>query len=45
MYANFRKLVLGEFGMNSMAVRNRDDIIVLSDAELLGVDIVTPSAP
>ena len=39
---------LGEFGMNSMAVRYNDDIIVLDagmmfpDAELLGVDIVTP---
>lgn len=39
---------LGEFGMNSMAVRYGDDIIVLDagmmfpDAELLGVDIVTP---
>jgi ribonuclease J len=39
---------LGEFGMNSMAVRFGDDIIVLDagmmfpDAELLGVDIVTP---
>ena len=39
---------LGEFGMNSMAVRYGDDIIVLDagmmfpEAELLGVDIVTP---
>src|SRR5580700_6270643 len=39
---------LGEFGMNSMAVRYGDDIIVLDagmmfpDAELMGVDIVTP---
>src|ERR1700693_2003247 len=39
---------LGEFGMNAMAVRYGDDIIVLDagmmfpDAELLGVDIVTP---
>src|SRR5438105_13939612 len=39
---------LGEFGMNSMAIRYRDDIIVVDagmmfpDAELLGVDIVTP---
>jgi ribonuclease J len=39
---------LGEFGMNSMAVRYGDDIIVLDagmmfpDAELLGVDIVIP---
>src|SRR4249919_1643919 len=39
---------LGEFGMNSMAVRFGDDIIVLDagmmfpDAELMGVDIVTP---
>src|SRR5258706_10852592 len=39
---------LGEFGMNWMAVRYGDDIIVLDagmmfpDAELLGVDIVTP---
>lgn len=39
---------LGEFGMNSMALRYGDDIIVLDagmmfpDAELLGVDIVTP---
>src|SRR5271154_160655 len=39
---------LGEFGMNSMAVRYGDDIIVVDagmmfpDAELLGVDIVTP---
>src|SRR5580698_3777495 len=32
---------LGEFGMNCMAVRYGDDIIVL-DAELMGVDIVTP---
>ncbi|MBM3784599.1 MAG: ribonuclease J [Acidobacteria bacterium] len=39
---------LGEFGMNSMAIRYGDDIIVADagmmfpDAELLGVDIVTP---
>ncbi|HLH40530.1 MAG TPA: ribonuclease J [Bryobacteraceae bacterium] len=39
---------LGEFGMNSMAIRYGDDILVLDagmmfpDAELLGVDIVTP---
>lgn len=39
---------LGEFGMNSLAVRYGDDIIVLDagmmfpDAELLGVDIVIP---
>ncbi len=39
---------LGEFGMNSMALRCGDDIIVLDagmmfpEAELLGVDIVTP---
>jgi len=39
---------LGEFGMNSMAIRCGDDIIVVDagmmfpDAELLGVDIVTP---
>ncbi len=39
---------LGEFGMNSMALRYGDDIIVLDagmmfpDSELLGVDIVTP---
>lgn len=39
---------LGEFGMNSMALRYGDDIIVLDagmmfpDTELLGVDIVTP---
>ncbi len=39
---------LGEFGMNSMAIRYGDDIIVIDagmmfpDAELLGVDIVTP---
>jgi ribonuclease J len=39
---------LGEFGMNCMAIRYEDDIIVLDagmmfpDAELLGVDIVTP---
>ena len=39
---------LGEFGMNSMALRYEDDIIVIDagmtfpDAELLGVDIVTP---
>jgi ribonuclease J len=39
---------LGEFGMNSMAIRYGDEIIVVDagmmfpDAELLGVDIVTP---
>ena len=39
---------LGEFGMNSMAIRYGDDIIVIDagmmfpDDELLGVDIVTP---
>ncbi len=39
---------LGEFGMNSMPLRYGDDIIVIDagmmfpDAELLGVDIVTP---
>ncbi|MGH9628323.1 MAG: ribonuclease J, partial [Bryobacteraceae bacterium] len=39
---------LGEFGMNSMAIRYGDDIVVIDagmmfpDAELLGVDIVTP---
>src|SRR5882757_553782 len=39
---------LGEFGMNSMAIRYADDIIVIDagmmfpDSELLGVDIVTP---
>ncbi len=39
---------LGEFGMNSMALRLGDDIIVIDagmmfpDAELMGVDIVTP---
>src|SRR4051812_20601911 len=39
---------LGEFGMNSMAIRYGDVIIVVDagmmfpDAELLGVDIVTP---
>src|SRR5437764_12992294 len=39
---------LGEFGMNSMAIRYGDDIIVIDagmmfpDVELLGVDIVTP---
>src|SRR6266852_7104372 len=39
---------LGEFGMNSLAIRYGDDIIVVDagmmfpDAELLGVDIVTP---
>jgi ribonuclease J len=39
---------LGEFGMNSMAIRYGDDIIVVDagmafpDDELLGVDIVTP---
>src|ERR1700726_4311338 len=39
---------LGEFGMNSMAIRYGDDIVVVDagmmfpDAELMGVDIVTP---
>ena len=39
---------LGEFGMNCMAIRYGDDIIVVDagmmfpEAELLGVDIVTP---
>ncbi len=39
---------LGEFGMNSMALRYNDEIIVIDagmtfpDAELMGVDIVTP---
>lgn len=39
---------LGEFGMNCMAIRYGDDIVVVDagmmfpDAELLGVDIVTP---
>src|SRR5437016_10143587 len=39
---------LGEFGMNSMAIRYGDDIIVVDagmmfpDAELMGVDIVIP---
>src|SRR4051794_20026839 len=39
---------LGEFGMNIMALRYGDDIIVIDcgmmfpEAELLGVDIVTP---
>ena len=39
---------LGEFGMNSMAIRYGDDIIVVDagmmfpDDELMGVDIVTP---
>jgi len=39
---------LGEFGMNSMAIRYGDDIIVVDagmmfpDEEMLGVDIVTP---
>src|SRR5271170_4646228 len=39
---------LGEFGMNSMAIRYADEIIIVDagmmfpDAELLGVDIVTP---
>ena len=39
---------LGEFGMNTMALRYGDDIIVVDagmmfpEAELLGVDIVTP---
>jgi ribonuclease J len=39
---------LGEFGMNSMAIRYGDDILVVDagmmfpDDELLGVDIVTP---
>ena len=38
VYANFRKLVVGAFGMNCMAVLYGHDIIVLSDAELLGVE-------
>src|SRR5512140_1561263 len=39
---------LGEFGMNCMALRYGDDIVVIDagmmfpDAELMGVDIVTP---
>jgi ribonuclease J len=39
---------LGEFGMNSMALRYGDDIIVIDagmmfpESELLGVDVVTP---
>jgi ribonuclease J len=39
---------LGEFGMNSMAIRYGDDILVVDagmmfpDVELMGVDIVTP---
>ena len=39
---------LGEFGMNCMAIRWGDDIIVIDaglmfpEAELLGVDIVVP---
>ena len=39
---------LGDFGMNSMAIRYGDDIIIVDagmmfpEAELLGVDIVTP---
>ena len=39
---------LGEFGMNSMALRYGDDIIVIDagmmfpDEEMLGIDIVTP---
>jgi ribonuclease J len=39
---------LGEFGMNSMALRYGDDVIVIDagmmfpESELLGVDIVTP---
>ena len=39
---------LGEFGMNCMAIRYGDDIMIVDagmmfpDAELLGVDIVTP---
>ncbi len=39
---------LGEFGMNSMALRYGDDIVVVNagmmfpESELLGVDIVTP---
>jgi ribonuclease J len=39
---------LGEFGMNSMAIRFGDDIVVVDagmmfpESELLGVDIVTP---
>jgi len=42
---------LGEFGMNCMAVRWGDDIIVIDgglmfpEAELLGVDIVVPIFP
>ena len=42
---------LGEFGMNSMAIRYGDDIIVVDagmmfpESELLGVDIVTPDRP
>src|ERR1700754_4773893 len=39
---------LGEFGMNCLAIRYRDDIIVIDaglmfpESELLGVDIVVP---
>ena len=39
---------VGEFGMNMMAIRFGEDIIVVDsgmmfpDAELLGVDFVTP---
>src|SRR5258707_1820762 len=39
---------LGEFGMNIMAIRHGEDIVVIDsgmmfpEAELLGVDIVTP---
>jgi ribonuclease J len=39
---------LGEFGMNCMAIRYGDDIVVVDaglmfpEAELLGVDIVVP---
>src|ERR1044071_379743 len=52
MAEKFLKIIplggLGEFGMNSMAIRYGDDIIVVDagmmfpDDELLGVDIVTP---
>jgi len=43
-----RSAGLGEFGMNCMAVRWGDDIVVIDaglmfpEAELLGVDIVVP---